>query len=814
MERVLDDLRYAVRKLRKAPGFATAAILSIAIGIGANSAIFSVANTLLLRPSPITEPDRVVDVYATFSTDDGLHTFSYPNYVDYRDRTRTLSGLAAFDHLMVSMNTGDAPELVFAAVATHDYFDVLGIEPALGRFFLPEEDATPGSHPLAVISHGLWQRRFAGDADVLGREITLNGTRFAVVGVAPPSFTSTQAFTAPDVWTPMMMWSELRSSPRFLTSRSSLALQLVGRLAPGATIEQAQTELGTIARALEEEFPDVNEGRSVLAVKSSALPPEARRVVGGFMALLLVVTGLVLLVACVNVGNLLLARAIGRRREIAVRLAVGAGRGRIVRQLVTETLVLFAVAGIAGILLGLWTTKLLPALLPPIDVPISLDFALDIRVLSFAAALTLLTGLIFGLVPALGSSRPDLVPALKDDEGSGRYSKSRLRGALVVGQVAISLLLLVGAGLFLRALQRADGIDPGFNPDGLAVASLDLDMHGYSVERGREFFERLRERMENLPAVESATLVDPPPLSLSRRTMSVLVPGHEPPQGLAGFPIDVSVVAPDYFRSMAIQLLQGRDFDERLTADVPARAVINEMMARRFWRDGSPVGRRFYVDSIVDSLSVEVIGVARDSKYRTLGEEPQMFIYLPLAQFYQGDMWVVARARADVTPILSAIRGEVRALDPNMSLAVVMPLRQLVGVSLLPQRVAAWVTGVVGLIGLLLAGVGLYGVTAFAVSQRTREFGIRIALGASEGDVVGLVLRRGAVLTAWGLAIGLLLAFVVTRFLAGLLFGVSALDPVAFAGVAILLAGVAAAASYIPARRAAAVDAMESLRYE
>ena len=296
--------------------------------------------------------------------------------------------------------------------------------------------------------------------------------------------------------------------------------------------------------------------------------------------------------------------------------------------------------------------------------------------------------------------------------------------------------------------------------------------------------------------------------------MSVLVPGHEPPQGLAGFPIDVSVVAPDYFRSMEIQLLQGRDFDERLTADAPALAVINEMMARRFWPDGSPVGRRFYVDSIVDSLSVEVIGVARESKYRTLGEEPQMFIYLPLAQSYQGDMWVVARARADVTPILSAIRGEVRALDPNMSLAVVMPLRQLVGVSLLPQRVAAWVTGVVGLIGLLLAGVGIYGVTAFAVSQRTREFGIRVALGASEGDVVGLVLRRGAVLTAWGLAIGLLLAFVVTRFLAGLLFGVSTLDPVAFAGVAILLAGVAAAASYIPARRAAAVDAMESLRYE
>ncbi len=816
MERLAEDLGYALRKLRRAPVFAVAAILSVAVGIGANSAIFSVANALLLRASPITDPDRVVDLHSTFSTDDGFHTFSHPNYLDYRERSTTLADLAAFDHAMLSLNAGEAPELVFGALVSHNYFGVLGIEPVRGRFFTPEEGAAAGAaaHPVAVIGEGIWRTRFGGDSGILGREVLLNGVPLVIIGVAPQYFTSPRAFVAPDVWVPVAMWGELRGSHGIIESRASWGLQLVGRLAPEATVEQAQSELSLIAQALAEEYPIANEGVGVHVAKTAALPPSARVAVAAFMGVLLVVTAVVLLVACVNVGNMLLARALGRRREIAVRLAVGAGRSDIIRQLVTEALVLFVIGGAVGVAIGLAVTRILPTLIPPLGVPIVLDFGLDARVLGFAALLTLITGLAFGLVPALGSSRPDLVPALKDEEGSGRHKKSRLRGALVVGQVAMSLLLLVGAGLFLRALQKAGSIDPGFEPEGIAVAGLDLGIHGYDQAEASEFFDLLQERLRGLPIVESATLASPPPLSLSNRTAGVNVSGHEPPPGRRSFTIGNSTVTAGYFRTLGIPLLQGDDFPESLSAEGPAVAIINETMARRFWPDESPIGRRFYFGAIAEGNALEVIGVAADSKYRTLGEAPSSFIYLPYAQNLRRAMMTLVRARGDVSPLLRAIRSEVRALDPNLSLALVVPYRQLVGISLLPQRLAAWVTGVTGVIGLLLAAIGLYGVTAFSVSQRTREIGIRMALGATRRDIVRTLLVRGALLTSWGLVIGLGLALALTRFLSAYLFGVSANDPLALTSVAAVLAVVALLASYIPARRAARVEAMESLRHE
>lgn len=818
METLLNDIRYGARGLIRRPAFTLVAVITLAIGIGANTTIFSVINGILLRPPVgVVQPGQLVDLHATEPNGSSFHSFSYPDYQYYRDQNGLFNGLAAYTAMPLSMNAGAQPERIFGMTVSGNYFDVLGTRPAQGRFFLSEEDQTPGLHPVVVIGYGTWQRRFASDPALVGKTIALNGHPFSVVGIAPEGFKGTWAGLQPDVWVPLMMQNQLRTGSD-LMNRGARGLEMMGRLKDGVTLAQAQASMSMLASQLTAAYPETNRGQGIDLRAASTVPGQYRTSVIGFMAILMFIVGLVLLIACANVGAMTLARASSRGKEIAIRQAVGASRGRIVKQLLIESVLLFLLGGAAGVFIAMWATKLLSNFKFASDVPISLDLGVDVPVLVFALGVSLVAGLLFGLAPAVQASRPDVLAALNNETSYGSH-RSRIRNIFVIGQIAVSLVLLVTAGLFLRSLKNASTIDLGFNPEGVETVTFDLSILGYPEAKGREFYGQLMQRVNGLPGVRAASLARMVPLGGSNMKTGVTAAGTEvsPDERLpvAG----LNVVDERYFETLQMPLLLGRTFNQTDKVGAPRVAIVNETMARRFFPGAdvsAALGQRLsFEEGTSEADQTQIVGIVRDAKYETVGEDSQPFVYRPLQQSYSGELTLhIRREGVDAGSLLAAVRREVATLDKDVPLLNVMTLNEQIGYSLLPLRVAASIAGSFGVVGVLLAALGVFGVVNYSVLQRTREIGIRMSLGAQRRDVLRLVVTQGLWLAIIGICIGLAMAAALTRTLSSLLYGVSALEPVTFIGVAVLIMMVALLASYIPARRATKVDPLVALRYE
>jgi macrolide transport system ATP-binding/permease protein len=812
MESILMDIQYGFRRLWQRPSFTAIALITLALGIGANTAIFSLVNTALLRPLPVSHPEQLVSVYGTLHDGADFTLQSYLNYKDYRDRNQVLSGLLAYRFAPMSLSHGGSNQRVWGYLVSGNYFDVLGVPPMLGRGFLPEEDKTPDSHPVVVMGYGCWQQRFGADPNIVGKTISINGHNFTVVGVAPRGFIGTEVAFAPDLFVPMMMDHVIEVDANWLDSRADDNLFVVGRLKPGVTAAQAESAMRAITLQLAQEYPKEDEGRGVRLMTVGLFLPEIRSSILSFTAVLMGVVVLVLLLACVNLANLLLARATERRKEIATRLALGASRARLVRQLVTESLLLSLIGGAIGLMIASWINHLVAGIKLPTDIALLFDLRLDWRVLTFALFASLATGVVFSILPALHASRPELVPALKDEASMGGFRRSRLRNALVVVQVALSLVLLIGAGLIVRSLQAAQRMRPGFNPDHAVTLSFDMGLQGYSEQRGREFQNRVLEHARAIPGVRSVALAGWLPLSLNYNSTSVYLEG-EAPRPISQLPQVIPYyVSPEFFRTMETPL-RGRDFTEQEDKKESRVAIVNETFARKFFPNQDAIGKRFTFSGPGDPFW-QVIGVVADGKYNSLGEEQQPAIFRPLLRDYNTSVALVARTTGDSQNVIRALRREMQTLDPAMPLYNVETLNEHMAVPLFPARMAAIVLGSFGVLALLLAAVGIYGVMSYVVAGRIREIGLRMALGASPRKVMKLIVGQGMFLAIIGLAIGLGLAFAGTRLLGSLLYGVSAADPLTFIGIASLLSAVAVLACFVPARRATKVDPLVALRYE
>jgi predicted permease len=687
----------------------------------------------------------------------------------------------------------------------------LGLTPARGRFFEPEEDRTEGTHPVVVLGHGFWQQRFGGDPGIIGQTLLLNRIGFTVVGIAPEGFEGMDTGIGQDLWIPIMMTSRMGEARRTLTSRGNHWINsTIGRLKPGVTIPQARASVNALMAHLAEQYPDSNKGKSVMLDSESetSLHPMVRGGFVMFLQLMFGVMGFILLLACANIAGLLLARSAARRKEIGLRMALGANRARLLRQLLAESLLLSLLGGAAGLLLNIWLTGLIQTFRPPSELPLRVDVSLNWPVMAFACGVTLVTGVLFGLTPALASTRSDLVSVLKEGSPVQLTGASRLRRALVVAQVALSLALLIGAGLVVHSLRNARLLDPGFNPDNQVIASLELGMQQYDEAKGRQFMRSLRDRLASRPGVQAVGYSDQIPLNLSSSQTGVQPEGYMPPPGANSPSIDYCTVDYGFFEAMGVTILRGRGFRETDTAEGPAVMVINETFAQRFWPGQDPIGKHVR-RSNRDYL---VIGVARNGKYFSLGEEPKSFLYLPMEQIYRASFYLHVRTAVDPDGFLETVRKEVGGLDDKLPVTDLRTMNAAMGFALLPARLAAAVVSAFAFLALFLAAVGLYGVIAYSVSQSVRDIGIRMALGARAADVLRMVIRGGMTLTAIGLALGLGMGIALAQLMRGLLYGVSSADPLSFAAAVAVLAATALLAVYVPARRATKVDPMIALR--
>ncbi len=816
MGSLLQDARYALRSFSKTPGFTAAIIVSVALGIAANATVFSVANGLLWGVLPVKDPSRLLIFSAGRS-------FSHPDYLDYRDQTsQVFEGVSAhFPFIPASIGGAGQPERVWGQVVSGNYFRLLGVNPTLGRAILPEDDRVVGREPVMVLGHALWQRRFASDPNVLGRTVLLNSQRYTVAGVAPAGFYGTDHGIQSDFWVPLSMAEQImpdlgKDSER--SKRDSQWLLLNARLKPSVSHSQAVAVVNVVKKRLDDAYRKGEKRHDAVTLDAAGgLIGGADAQVLGLMAVLMVVVGLVLLVACANVANLLLARATGRQKEIAVRLAIGASRRQVIRQLLVESVLLSLAGAAAGFLLAALAAAAISRFQLPLPIPIVFDFNVDLRVLLFTAGLSVLTGVLFGLAPALRATRPDLVEALKNEAPVlGRLHRFSLRNALVVVQVALSLVLLVGAGLFLRSLGNASSIDIGMKPDNVLLMAVDPKLHQYSREKTQQFIQQLRERVSALPGVRSVSFVDNIPLSLGEVSYDFKVQGGN---GRAEQTVnaDVFSVGSGYWETMGIPLLRGRDFSRGAGDDHVA--IINETLARRAFGKEDPLGRQMLGDELGKKSLYTIIGVARNSKSRTLGEEPQNCAYLFLEAHPEQvlsffGISIAVKTAANPAGLARPVRDQIAALDPNMAILSTDTMREHVDKSLLLPQISATLLGTFGAVGLTLAAIGLYGVMSFSVRRRTREIGIRMALGAQPSGVLAMVLRQGLAVTGVGLAIGLAIALAVGRLAASLLYGVSGTDLITFLAVPAVLLAAALVAIVIPARRAARVGPMTALRME
>jgi len=824
MSNLLRDLRHGARLVTKSPGFTIAAVLSLALGIGANTTIFTLINAVLLHPLPVDDPAELVSVWTTDERNQagalGFLQVSPMNYKDLRDKNDVFSGLAAHTGLPLNITGGTGePQQVFGEIVTGNYFNVIGARPLVGRTFVPDEDRTPGAKLVAVLGYGEWQTRFGGDASIVGRTISLNGQQFTVVGVMPKGFKGTNAIGAPALWVPYMTYQQTVNGffLELITpdQRRGLVFNVTGRLKPGVTVKQAEANLKTIAKQLEQEYPNENKGRNVTLVPlaQATINPGFRGNLVAAGGLLMTIVALVLLIACANVANLLLARAQSRQREIALRLSLGASRAQLIRQLLTEGTLLAMLGGVAGLVLAYWAQGLLWSFRPPFLQADAIDIQPDIRVLLFTLGVALATGVLFGLAPAVQASRPNLVTELKENPSAPAGSRRpfSLRNVLVATQIALSLVALIGAGLFLRSLRNAQQIRPGFEMDHLAVMSLDLGAQGYTEERGKQFQQQVLEKAASVPGVQSATLSSTVPLFNGGFARTVFLEGQDTSDRRSGRLVQISVVSAHYLDTVGIPVMRGRALSDADQPNTPSVVVINETMAKRFWPNDDALGKRFKFFG-QDNFQ-QVVGIAKDSKYNFIGEDPTPYIYQPMTQVYQPQVSLFIKAPSPQA-VIGTVRGEVQQLNRNLPLTGVFTLTEIVDQSLWAPRMGAWLLAVFAGLSLVLAVIGIYGVMAYAVSQRTRELGIRMALGASRADVVRLVVLDGLRLTIAGVAVGLAVSFAITRLIVGLLFDVSPTDIVTFSVVPAVLAVAALGASYLPALRATRIDPLIALRYE
>jgi predicted permease len=833
MNTLWQDLRYGVRMLLKKPGFTLIAIITLALGIGANTAIFSVVDKLLLRSLSVKDPQQLALVTGeTVNPKFRNNIFSYPNYVDYRDQNEVFSGLLAFGQTTAKFGTGAQADKIGLELVSGNYFDVLGVAAARGRVIRNEDNRNEDAHPVTVISHSCWQRRFGGWSGVVGQSLLFNGVSYTIIGVAPAGFAGLRLGAPAEAWVPLMMRRQLLSGTTSTFERKLAWLTLMGRLKPGVGLAQAQTSLDLTARRIWEANTTPSERKLPFNEKRLMLEPGGQGIsylrenLRPTLKLMLAIVALLLVLACANVANLLLARAATRRKEIAVRLALGASRWQIIRQLLTESLLLAALGAGAGLLLAPWLYELLFAFQPGFIIENSpLQNSLDARVLGFTALVAMLSGVLFGLVPAWQSARADLIPALKDMGASVARGARRWNApsALVVAQVALALVMLVGAGLLVRSLQRLFAIDPGFRAENLLIVPLDLPRAAYAAatdeagkravdERNNQYFAQVAERVKALPGVESATTAAITPFMLIISKNSVVIEGWQAQPG-ENIAIDSTRVGPGYHELMGIRLVAGRGFTERDNANAPGVVIINETMARAYFPNQNPLGKRLSLG--IGRPWLEIIGVTRDHRLHNLTEAPQPHLDLPaLQQLYGASARLVVRTKLDPLAVLPAVRKEALALNPQVTIDAPTTVYDELKNTLAAARMASTLSSLFGLTALLLAGIGLYGVMSQAVSRRTREIGIRMALGAGRGAVLRLMLKQGLLLTGLGLALGLLAAALLTRLIQTLLYGVGTTDALTFALVALLLAGVALLACWIPARRAAKVDPLIALRYE
>ena len=817
MDLFVQDLRFAVRTLLKKPGFVAAAVATLAVGVGANAAVFSLVNGVFFKSLPGLERSAGL-VEISRDLDGNFFDMSFPVITHLREESSVLEDIAAFTLGPVALGGEPASAVYMGLQTTGNYFSMLDLKPALGRFFAPEESFYPNVSSTSVISHKLWETRFASSPDVLGKTLLINGHPTEIIGVAPRGFGGHVVGLKIDVFVPVGVQAPGLHGAGSLEHRESGILEVLGRLRHGASVAQARVELTALANTFMADLAPSGEGYGYVVRVEKWGPVQAagRKAITAFFGIMMTAVALLLSMACINVANMLLSRATERGGEIAIRMAMGSSHWRIVRLLLTESLVLFLFACVAGIVLATWATSLLLAFEPPLPAgfDIELNLGLDWRVLTFSLAITVVAGVVFSLAPALHATRPDLVHALRDRTAAGEPTRTRLRSALVAGQMAGTVILLITAGLFLRALSSLEALDTGWNSHSVQVMSFDLEYGGYGTERGLSFYRELLDRVRQSPGVESAALARKLPLAGRSSLGDINVAGVEAPQGRTGFVAYYNTVTRGYFGTLHISLLQGRDFGEADAGSGRNVAIINQAMAQRFWPAGDAIGSAFYAGQVAEGTAFEVVGVVENVKYHRLVEQTPNFYYLPLQQRYNAQMTLHLREAVGTGGAVSGVRRVARGLDPGLPIVSTLPLDEALDMSLLPQRMAAWVTGVLGFIGLLLGAVGIYGVTAFAIGQRTRELGIRIALGAQTSNVLRMMTWQGMIAPLVGTVVGLAVALAVTRFLGSFIAGVSPVDPLTFGVVVAGLCGVALCAILVPATRAARLDPAATLRSE
>ncbi len=811
MSSVLQDVRFARRLLVKSPLFTAVVVLTLALGIGLNTAVFSAVDALLLRPLPgVRASNEMVQLYRSWPGDMKYGSNSVPHYLDLRARSgEAFSGVALWDFEQMNLSSDGRSQSVMGAMVSANYFSLLGVAPAKGRVFLPEEDEGRGAHPVAVVSWAAWKGLFGGDEGIVGKSVILNGQAWSIVGVTPPEFRGIVQVVTPALFVPLMQFDQVRPGSKAFDQRSSNSFNVVARLKPGMTAPMARDRMKALLAQLRTEHPDdyKESGITVVLQSDAGIHPMFRSATVGLSSVVMAVVMILLLVACVNVANLFLARARDRSREMAVRLSLGASRNSLIRQLLIESLLFAAVSGVAGLGIAQWAISLGNRISLPFDVDFSAGLRLSPTVLLFTVVVSLVTALLFGIVPALQATRPSLVPALKGEAPAGE-SRSRIRRGLVVAQMALSIVLLVSAGLFLRNLKAATAADKGFVSDHLLMAAADPGLQGYAPARAQEFFARLSDRLRAMPAVKEVALAANVPLSLSENDTEVEIPGYVPAAN-ENMGVQLNTVGPRYFETMGIPV-KGRGFLAQDDSAGRKVMVVNQRFADHFFAGKDPLGQVVKTRSDLHTI----VGVVPTGKYQRLGEDPTAFMYFALAQHWRSGLVVHVRTRGEPSAVVPALRAEVTALDPTLPLSSVRTMENMLGVALLPARLTGAVLGIFGVLGLVLAAIGTYGVMAYSVAQRTREIGIRMAIGAASRDVVRLVMRQGMSLVGIGMGIGLAGAFGASRLIRGVLYGGGENDVLTFAVVPLVLAAVALVAIWIPARRASAMDPLLALRQE
>ena len=811
MAALRQDFTYTLRRLSRSPGFVLAVVLSIGIGIATNATIFSIVSRFVLRPAPVGDPSTLMALHTTHDGEQCCNGFSWPTYADVRDQARSVSGVAAYDELVpASIGGKGEPERTWGQAATANYFDVARLGMTIGRGFLPSEEHLP----VIVLGHRLWQRRFASNPNVIGKPITLSGHPYTVVGVAPPGFHGLDIILDPEFWVPLGNVEQLAPSVPKRDARDQHWLAVVGRLNPGVTSTQASAELATLAKHYAKAYPATDKGGGFLLTQAGSLPPgRDHSAILMFFGILSVAVLLVLCIACANVANLLLAKGVARQREMAVRLALGAARAGLLRQMLMESILMALGGGLVGILLALWATGALSAFRVPAPVPLDVSVAVDWRVLLYTFALSVATGLFLGIVPAWIASRPVLISALKGEDAMARPGhRINLRSILVVAQIAMSLVLLCGTGLLLRSLQNASSIDIGFRSRGLLMMSVDPRVHGYTPERTTQFLTQLRERVAALPGVVSAAATDSAPLSGGNRSDGFSVVGRPNQQDLPI--VDLFMATHGYFETLGIPRLMGRDF-ARESPTGQKVGIVNETFVAQIFHGENPIGQ--HVNGA--GVDYEVIGVVGNIKSRTIGEDTRPVLFRSLAQTTGSDpsflgYELIVRYQGDSAAVAHEVRSQIHALDPAMAVYNAETMEEHLRSALFLPRLGGTLFGVFGIIGLLLAAIGLYGIMSYSVSRRTREIGIRIALGAQIGAVQRLIVRQGMLLATVAVVLGIPAALVAAKFSSSFLYGVRPHDLVTFLTVPLLLLGIALVACWVPARRASRIDPQTALRYE